>query len=557
MRKRCLLALASVLAVIGSLASPGSIAPTARAERQEMVDSVLASARHPWLKWPDFSDRARDMQGLYDGEAGGLVWFEGDVLHPSTAAAVEALVRADERGLPPEDYDAPLLAARLEDLRGGVDALDQRALFDLGLSLGLLRHLSDVHRGRVDPRTVAFDYDAHGDDLDLPALLRAARDEGRLAETLDRLEPQYPPYRRLKAALGPWRALAGGLPLEPAPEVKKLEPGQAYEGAPLLAARLRAFGDLPPDPPPPGSVYEGPLVDAVKRLQDRCGLVTDGTLGPETFRALNRSPASRVEQIELTLERMRWLPDLAGEEVVAVDIPAFLLWAFDAEKNPVLTMRIVVGKAAGHSTPVFLGRMRYVTFRPYWNVPPSIARKEIVPRMRRDPGYLAREDMEIVESSDEEAPTFPPTVENLDLLARGTLRVRQRPGPRNALGRVVFSFPNEDNVYMHDTPARELFARSRRDFSHGCIRLEDPLALARWLLRDQPGWTSERMGEAMDGPRPTSVRLTRPLPVVLFYATAFVDRQGRARFFEDIYGHDARLAKAIAHGYPYPRASPR
>ena len=160
--------------------------------------------------------------------------------------------------------------------------------------------------------------------------------------------------------------------------------------------------------------------------------------------------------------------------------------------------------------------------------------------------------MEIVESGDEDAPTLPPTEENLDLVARGLLRIRQRPGPRNALGRVVFSFPNENDIFMHDTPARELFARSRRDFSHGCIRLEDPLALARWLLRDQPEWTSERMEEAMNRPRPTAVRLTTALPVLVFYATAFVDREGRARFFEDIYGHDDRLVQALAHGYPYP-----
>ena len=275
-------------------------------------------------------------------------------------------------------------------------------------------------------------------------------------------------------------------------------------------------------------------------------------LGRETFRALNRSPESLVRQIELTLERLRWLPDLTGQEVIAVDIPAFFMWAIDAERKPVVSMRVVVGKAAGHGTPVFLARMATVTFRPYWNVPPSIARKEIIPRIRKDSGYLSREDMEIVASSEESAPPLPATEENLDLVARGALRVRQRPGPRNALGGVAFSFPNENDIFMHDTPARELFARSRRDFSHGCIRLEDPLALARWLLRDQPEWTSERMDEAMSRPGPTAVRLTKPLPVVIFYATVFVDRDGRAHFFEDIYGHDDRLAKALAHGYPYP-----
>ena len=508
--------------------------------------------RHPWLKWPDLSDRAADLRALYADEDDALVWFEGGELLPSASGAVEALVEAESRGLSPLEYDAPLLLVRLQDAGQGLLTEEGRRLFDLALTVGVLRHLCDVHRGRVDPRTVGFDYDVQSDDLGLPALLREIQVTGNMAAIVERLEPRYPVYRRLRAVLPRYMALAKGPSLEPVPEVKELAPGDAYPGLVALAARLRAFGDLPPEEESLPERYEGALVATVTRLQERFGLAADGVLGRETFRALNRSPESLVRQIELTLERLRWLPDLTGQELVVVDIPAFLLWAFDAERNPAVAMRVVVGKAAGHGTPVFLARMERVTFRPYWNVPPSIARKEIVPKIRQDSGYLAREDMEIVESGDEDAPTLPPTEENLDLVARGLLRIRQRPGPRNALGRVVFSFPNENDIFMHDTPARELFARSRRDFSHGCIRLEDPLALARWLLRDQPEWTSERMEEAMNRPRPTAVRLTTALPVLVFYATAFVDREGRARFFEDIYGHDDRLVQALAHGYPYP-----
>ena len=508
---------------------------------------------HPWLKWPDLSDRAGELRDLYADEADGLVWFEGDDLLPTAQAAVEALVDAESHGLSPLEYDAPLLLVRLQDARSGFLAGEEQRLFDLGLTVGMLRFLADVHRGRVAPRDVGFDYDPHRDEGDAFAAVREIRDTGRTTEILERLEPRYPVYGRLRAVLPRYVALAKGPSLEPVPEVRKLSPGDPYPGLPALATRLEAFGDLPPGQALPER-YEGVLVDAVERLQERFGLAPDGVLGRETFRALNRSPESLVRQIELTLERLRWLPDLDGQEVIAVDIPAFFLWAIGVERKPVVSMRVVVGKAAGHGTPVFLARMATVTFRPYWNVPPSIARKEIVPRIKQDSGYLSREDMEIVASSEETAPPLPATEENLDLVARGALRVRQRPGPRNALGRVAFSFPNENDIFMHDTPARELFARSRRDFSHGCIRLEDPLALARWLLRDQPEWTSERMDEAMSRPGPTAVRLTKPLPVVIFYATVFVDRDGRAHFFEDIYGHDDRLAKALAHGYPYPGA---
>ena len=541
------------LAVVGTPVE--TVTPTREVD-QTVLEETLETARHPWLKWPAFPDSQEDMRALYAAEPDGLVWFDNGTLEPSTPLAVEALVRAADRGLSPEDYDAPLLAARLVDLRFGGDLPNDRTLFDLALSLNLLRHFRDVHQGRVDPRAAGIGYDGHADDLNLPTLLIRSRDEASIADTLDRLEPTIPPYRRLKSALAFWRTLSEGVRLEPAPEVKKVEPGEVYEGVAQLAARLRAFGDMPTDSPLPTTRYEGSLVLGVETFQERHGLAADGILGRETFRALNSSVEGRVEQLELALERLRWLPDLTGQDVVVVDIPAFRLWAFEAGRGPVLTMRVIVGRAVRHQTPVFLGAMKHVTFRPFWNVPPDIARNELLPKLRGDVGYLAREDMEIVAANNPMAGTFAPTVENLELLKQGRLRVRQRPGNHNALGRVVFSFPNETNIYMHDTPARELFARSRRDFSHGCIRLEDPLGLARWVLRDQPSWTQERIQEAIDLSQPTWARLARPIAVVIFYATAFVDRQGRAHFFDDIYGHDARLREALAGGYPYPR-SPR
>ncbi|HEY6547515.1 MAG TPA: L,D-transpeptidase family protein, partial [Vicinamibacteria bacterium] len=413
-------------------------------------------------------------------------------------------------------------------------------------------HLSDLHRGRVDPRAVGFGYDAHGPDPDLVAVLRRVRDDGSIEPAAAGIEPQYAVYQRLKQALPRFMALAKDPPLALASEVKKLAPGDEYASLEELAARLRAFGDLGLEEPVSGR-YEGPLVDAVKRLQDRFGLEADGILGRDTFRALNRDPQSLAEQLQLALERLRWLPDLRQRDVVVVNIPAFRMWVLESDRAPSLTMRVVVGKAFRHDTPIFYGEMRYVTFRPYWNVPYSIATRELLPKIRSDRGYLDREQMEIVSLASPEASTYPPTPENLDAVKRGTLRIRQRPGPKNALGRVVFSFPNDDHIFMHDTPTQSVFARSRRDFSHGCIRLEDPVALLRFVLRDQPEWTEERMAAALEGDRPVWVGLTKPLPVVIFYATAFVDSQGVTRFGDDIYGLDERLRKALARGYPYPR----
>jgi murein L,D-transpeptidase YcbB/YkuD len=218
-------------------------------------------------------------------------------------------------------------------------------------------------------------------------------------------------------------------------------------------------------------------------------------------------------------------------------------------------MNVVTGKSLGHKTPIFTDEMEYVIFRPYWSPPPSIIRSEIVPKARRDPSYIDRQNMEIVASGSETAPALPATPENLDKVVAGKLFIRQKPGEKNSLGLAKFIFPNSENVYMHGTPAQSLFSRARRDFSHGCIRVEDPARLAQWVLRDDPQWTPERIEAAMNGERPTQVNLKEKLRVILFYDTAYVDSKGVVHFADDYYGHDAKLEKALAGGYPYPRKS--
>ena len=251
-------------------------------------------------------------------------------------------------------------------------------------------------------------------------------------------------------------------------------------------------------------------MDAVKRFQGRHALEPDGVIGSGTIEALNVPAAVRVRQIEMALERERWLPEMRKEPHVFVNVPLFRLWAYDpARPDEPLRMNVVVGKTLGHKTPIFVDEMEYVIFRPYWSPPPSIIRSEIVPKARRDPSYLDRQNMEIVASGDENAPALPATPENLDKVVAGRLFVRQKPGEKNSLGLAKFIFPNSENVYMHGTPAQSLFARARRDFSHGCIRLEDPARLAQWVLRDSPEWTRERIDAAMRGARPTHVNLKR------------------------------------------------
>jgi murein L,D-transpeptidase YcbB/YkuD len=334
-----------------------------------------------------------------------------------------------------------------------------------------------------------------------------------------------------------------------------VRPGDPYEGAEALRQRLVALGDLPPDAVRPGiGRYDGPIVAAVQCFQGRHGLEVDGVLGRETFTALNTPIADRVEQIELAMERMRWTRDVEAAPVVFVNIPEFGLRVFDPMREtvrPVLEMRVVVGEAVDKQTPAFRSDIRYIEFSPYWNIPYSIAVKEILPAIARNPDYLASRRIEVVREFSPQAEALPPSAENLAAVRSGRLKLRQLPGPRNSVGGAKFVFPNPKNVYMHATPATQLFARSRRDFSHGCIRLEDPAGLAEWLLRDRREWTRERIERAMRAGSPQRVDLTRPVPVVIVYTTVTVNGE-QPHFYRDIYGHDDHLQAALSVGYPYP-----
>jgi L,D-transpeptidase YcbB len=556
---------ASPPAASPSIASAASADGQPSPEARAAVQGILDSGRHPALTWPEVTGVLPALKALYAAEPDGLFWFAGDAAHPALPGALETLTRAAEHGLVAADYDAELLARQWQSLSGPSSPSD-RALFDVALTVSAMRLLSSVHEGRVDPRLVGFDYDVSAKRLDQAQLLRSTRDAGGLAAAVAAAEPAFPVYRRLLKALAEYRALAvagepAPVPLLPAAR-KKVQPGQSWEGIAAVAARLRAFGDLPADSaaPQPAGVgalgYEGALVDAVKRFQGRHALEPDGVIGPGTIDVLNVPAASRVRQLELALERERWLPELRREPHVFVNVPLFRLWAYDPDQpDEPLRMNVVVGKTMGHATPVFVGHMAYVVFRPYWNPPMGIVRGEIVPRARRDPDYLERQSLEIVATGGDAATALPGTPENLDKVAAGRLFVRQKPGEKNSLGLAKFIFPNADNVYMHGTPAQSLFARARRDFSHGCIRLEDPARLAGWVLRGSPEWTRERIDKAMHGERPTQVNLKTKLTVFLFYDTAYVDSKGVVYFADDYYGHDARLEKALGHGYPYPRKS--
>jgi L,D-transpeptidase YcbB len=359
-------------------------------------------------------------------------------------------------------------------------------------------------------------------------------------------------YERTLRALDQYRALAAedDETLLPATG-EAVEPGDSYAGAPALVHLLSRLGDLPADAvPDQPEVYQGALVEAVKRFQTRHGLEADGRIEATTLEQLNTPLRVRVRQLELALERWRRRPYDPASPAIVLNLPEFRLRAFDgteaAGHDPELEMKVVVGEAPDHKTPALRSQLAVVIFCPYWNVPASIERNELLPEIERDPSWLKANNFDLVTRQGEVAEDRTDPGNVLSGLRAGKLQLRQKPGPKNTLGLVKFEFPNDYGIYMHDTSARWLFAKARRDLSHGCIRVEKPAELAEWVLHNQSDWPRDRIDEAMQGPDPVSVRVKRPIQLVTMYLTAVVTNNGEVHFLPDIYGEDAALEKELA-----------
>ncbi len=476
-------------------------------------------------------------------------WFVDGRPSTDAMAAVQVLAAAADDGLDPNDYAAePLARAVNQASREPLSPAGQDALA-LALTRALERFVSDLHYGRVDPREVRASFAAPPRLLDPQAYVRQAVASHTIAAAARAAPPRLPFYSSARQALAQYRLLENEPALQrrlPPLPANKIAPGQAYLGVPELARKLIALGDLPPEAEIPER-YEGALVEGVKALQRRHGLAADGVIGKETLEQLDTPVAARVRQIELALERLRWTPLLLGKRMIVVNIPEFVLRAYEVDDDRIsikVTMNVIVGKALDTRTPLFYEAMRFIEFSPYWNIPSSIAKAETIPRLRRDPAYFNRQGLEFVGAGGQVIPTL--SAANLEAAARGQLRIRQRPGPQNALGDIKFIFPNNANIYLHHTPVPQLFKRDRRDFSHGCIRVEEPVALAKFVLQDQPEWNAERIREAMEGGKSKTISLQQPLPVVIAYSTVIVKGDGKVYFFRDIYGHDQALAAALS-----------
>lgn len=485
-----------------------------------------------------------DLQLFYRERDYRPLWFAGPVATGAARDLLELLHEADREVLGRDRYQAAEIAGRLGDEGRKVPSEEAYEL-ETALTYVALLYASDLSVGRVRPDDLDGRWNLSADEPpDLRGWLAEAAAEGDVVASFRSLTPSHPQYERLEAARERFRGLvdAGGWPLVPTGTVvgagEPIDPQRAR----ALAQRLRAEGFLDAESAPAGdaATMSEALSAAVERFQESRTLDVDGRLGPETQEELNVPAIDRLRQIELNLERWRWVPSELGDPAVVVNLPAYRLDVLSAGEAA-LTMPVIVGKP-DWPTPVFSDTIQYLVLNPYWNVPESILREEVVPAMRRDPGYVYEQQMEVLTGwGDDERPLPASAVFAGDLSG---IRVRQRPGPQNPLGQIKFMFPNSENIYLHDTPADRHFSAADRYLSHGCVRVAEPIALADFLLRGDPDWNGERIAAAIARGEQRDVGLRRKVPVHLVYFTAEVDADGGLHFYEDIYGIDAAQAEA-------------
>lgn len=491
------------------------------------------------------------VRGFYTDVGEILAWSGRSGPGKRADAALALLGSAEQHGLSPADYQVADLAAERAGIEGASTSEQKRraAIFDIRLTAALLRFGRDLSIGRLEP--TAIDRTARGqrERPDLGAALAASYTD--LDGWAEQIEPRHLEYAWLKQGLAALRGATakGGWPTVPA---RSYRPGVTHAGVATLRRRLAASGDLGAARVD-GQRYDDDLARAVRIFQEHHGLAPTGVADARTLAILNVPLDARIRQVELNLDRWRWLPDNLGERHFRVNIPYFHLEAYE-HGQLALDIRAVVGKK-GNETPIFSDEMTHVVMSPYWNIPPTIAQDETLPAVSRDPTFLERQNIEIVRVSGNGADTVDPaSVDWNDASALEGLRFRQRPGVGNALGLVKFLFPNQHNVYVHDTPADALFSRLGRAFSHGCVRVEEPLTLAEYVLGGEPRWTTETISAAMHAGTETHVKLKVPIPIHIVYFTAWVDRDGGLHFREDVYGYDAKQLETVRRP-PAPRRS--
>lgn len=477
------------------------------------------------------------VQGFYEGRFYKPLWVSDEGINPHGEKLIAALAASGADALDPSEYEVETLTRMASAARSE----DDLAALEVTLSNTFVTFADHLTSGRVQPNEVNKALNIFPRAPNPSVVLEYIESAEDLEASLEALSPNTPNYARLKAALADYRTKAESGGFTPVPQGETLKPGMSDARLDTLRKRL-AEQDLFTPGSHDGEVYDGALVEAVKLFQERHGLAVDGIIGRNTLAEINVPISQRIAQMELNMERRRWMPDDLGERYVFVNLADQNLKVVDNDKT-IHTTRVVVGKPY-HATPVFSDTITYAEVNPFWTVPYSIATSEYLPQLKKNPGALAAKGIRIFSGNRE----IDPWSVAWGSYSRGNFpfTLRQDPGPGNALGRVKFMFPNKFNIYIHDTPSKALFSRAQRSFSHGCIRAEDPFALGGVLLA-RDGWDKQKLMSVRDTQKRRVIKLKDPIPVHLTYLTAWVNKDGSVHFRRDIYDRDTVLAKALVN----------
>ncbi|MFZ2634363.1 MAG: L,D-transpeptidase family protein [Desulfosalsimonadaceae bacterium] len=484
------------------------------------------------------------LAAVYNPTALCPFWVAPEGPGPKASIVLDFLKKAETEGLDPKNYEVDRISA----LFAAPPQPRSLAELDTLLTFNLIKYIHDAGRGRIKPHYAdpSLFTEASGVNFDPQAVMEKALQEPDLAVYLEGLPPAHQHYVNLKKALMTYRAIEKSGGWLPVAAGKTIRPGDQDERIPAVIRRLMVTGDL--DTKTAEETHYSPLLkQGIMKFQARHGLAPDGVIGPNTLAAMNVPVSDRIKQIIINMTRWRWQAHDLGEKYILINIANFDLTAFENGQE-VFNFPVIVGKSQ-YQTPIFSDRIMDITLNPYWTVPPSIARNEELPKLKKDPNHLVKQHIRLFSGWNEDAGEIDSRFvdwKHVSPAIMGQYKLRQDPGEWNALGQIKFESPNEYDVFLHDTPTRNLFSQIHRALSHGCIRLSDPLKLAAFALSRQAGaWTPEKISSSMKEKKLTGIRLTEPLPVHITYRTSWVDKDGLICFNSDIYGQDKKLFNAL------------
>jgi murein L,D-transpeptidase YcbB/YkuD len=487
---------------------------------------------------------------FYERRTFKSAWIDDKGFTPLVDQLIRTLGKADQEGLRPDDYHLPQIKNIMSNIgqsQRNSTPLNVSRLTDLDLLLtdAFLVYGAHLVKGKINPETIDTEWFANLREIDMPRVLEDAVTTRQITQSLLNLRPEHEGYSKLRAALDKYHQILWQTGWSSIPEGPSLKLGDSSPRISLIRKRLIATDDITSDAGVPDDFFDASLDAGVKFFQRRHGLDEDGIVGPATLKEMNINISDRIQQIEINMERWRWLPQDLGKCYIIVNIADFNLSVFDTGTE-VLEMKAVVGKAY-RRTPVFSDKMTYFVINPYWEIPYKIAVSDILTNIQKDPGYLNRKHIKVLTGWGRDTRIVCPETVNWGSLNAQSFsyRLRQDPGPWNLLGQIKFMLPNQFNVYIHDTPSRDLFAKSSRSFSSGCIRIEKPIDLAAYILSDNPKWTREEILRAIASGQEQTVALAKPVPVHILYWTAWVSADGIIHFRDDIYQRDVKLRKAM------------